>query len=443
MQEMKEKEALLRRNKILQALVLFVSRRTSVDFFHLFRLFPFFSSQTFPSPAVNPGSFNVPKLPPLDPLDCNNICEDVQRFVLQHFTASDFLKISEVCKKWNKQFEGKVLEKTRISGSKMFNNIKTSMKSPKFKQVSLNLDSESGHVFASLFANKVENLAITIENCNKLSLIKFPQVKVLDLKVDSFQVMMDVYPWITNIETKRIEELKLTIADDLGFAKVAFFLRSVANFISRMRSLKKLDLSGCEPETNKKIFGAYGGSRPKFKLEYLKTYSYCYNIYCYDSLKTLVSMDGFRKDMIANILLSYKQLETLEFENCEVEVYYYPDSDDEADNGGFEVNTMIKNLSLKFVVCDEFNPPPFTLLAKKLLAAVPEIETFYVTELTKDLMMFVAANNLKVKQMKYGSIEEGTLEKYEEMCQGGGVVNRDVKFIVVHSEPVELVELVR
>jgi hypothetical protein len=179
-----------------------------------------------------------------------------------------------------------------------------------------------------------------------------------------------------------------------------------------------------------KIFNRNRPIQPKFELVHLKSSELFNFLYGYESLKTLVSFDGFSERSIRNILVSCKKLETLEIENTNwgrMSFWDEPESDEEF-IGTFAANKMIKNLSLKN---DQLDKLHFIDSAEKLLAALPELETFFITKLSTDLMMFVAANNLKVKQVKYSSIDDRTLEKYEEMCQGDGNVNRDIKFIQI------------
>jgi hypothetical protein len=364
-------------------------------------------------------------------LDFSNICEDVQPLILQHFTTKNLLQMSEVSKAWNNQLEGKISEKTCVNGLKLLDKdfalqiFKVNKESQKFKQVSFKLGTESEKV-VGVFTGTVENLKIKVNFTGAENVVRFPKLKVLELEIVSLRKMKETYSWLNDIEARKVQELKLSIRDDLRTSSVATFLNGLAKLITNMQNLKKLDLSGYSRYTVDRIFNRNRRPVvPKFELECLKSPGFLDFSYSYESLKTLMLLDGFSEQKIREILEMFEKLETLEVENCMREWRLWPQSFQP-----FPVNTMIKNLSLELEVV--YDPPPalvFFELATKLLTAVPELETFYVTELTTNLMMFAAANNFKLKQMKYESIEEGTLEKYEEMCQGEGVVNRDIKFI--------------
>jgi hypothetical protein len=341
--------------------------------------------------------------------------------------------MSEVSKAWNNQLEGKISEKTCVNGSKLLFDLQTfklNKESQRFKQVSFELDDESEKI-VGVFAGTIENLKIKVNKMETVrDVVNFPKLKVLELEIDSLQTMKDLHSWVNNIEAGKVRELKVSIKDNLETTGSSTFLNGLAKFVSNMRRLKKLDLSGCNSKTVERIFCRSRFPKPKFELDYLKSPTLFNYVYGYDSLKTLVSLDGFSERGIREILQRCQKLETLEIKNCKGGyrcgrgIFY---GGQRVFEGTFDANTKIKHLSLKFDVY--LDPPVFLGCAKKLLTAVPELETFYVTKLSTDLMMFVAGNSLKLKQMKYESIEEETLGKYEEMCQGEGVVNRDIKFI--------------
>lgn len=89
----------------------------------------------------------------------------------------------------------------------------------------------------------------------------------------------------------------------------------------------------------------------------------------------------------------------------------------------------IKNLSIKVnanVIFGDLDTKIGNILNK-----LPELETFFVTKLTTDLMKFITRSNLKIKTVKFKRVEEGTLVEYQQMRQTQPNIYREIQFINV------------
>jgi hypothetical protein len=262
-----------------------------------------------------------------------------------------------------------------------------------------------------MFAETVEKLTIKAGEDgysprDKL-ITQFPQLKVLHLKINSIDTIMLQGQWIADIDAENIEELKLSIRSDERATHC--LLKVLADMIGNMKTLKILDLSDCAYDVASYMLEYGQFCLPN--LEVLKTEVIDYFDAFKKSLKTAVVIGNISESCINDFLSQYIKVESLEFESC----LYDPNCSHE-----FKVNKKIKNLSLK----------TSDYLVNALLVALPELETLYVPSLTKNLMKFVADKNRKLKQVKFSEIEDGTMEKFEEMQrQGQKEVNLDIKLI--------------
>jgi hypothetical protein len=130
----------------------------------------------------------------LDPFYFDHICEDVQPFILQHFTGKDFLNMTEVSTTWDKQFECKLAEETRVNAMKMLKSLKIRKESPRFKEVFVKLDDENTINAATTFAKTVEKLTINANDNSwcfrSRKITRFPQLKFLNLQIDSMDTLL-------------------------------------------------------------------------------------------------------------------------------------------------------------------------------------------------------------------------------------------------------------
>jgi hypothetical protein len=331
--------------------------------------------------------------------------------------------MSEVSTAWNQQFEGEVAETTRVNAVKLLINSKIRKDSPKLKEVFVELDDENKINVATTFAQTVEKLTIKAKE-SKLGVsdeIQFPQLKVLDLQIDSLETLMNQCRWIVGINAEQIEEVKLSIPafEEYDDEDIQYFHEDLARKIGTMKSLKVLDLSDCVFDDVFHMWENVEFCLPN--LEVLKTD----DVNLFDnfkkSLKTAIVAGEISDLKIAKFLSKFEQLETLDLE---YRLWYKPKRVQ-----GFEVNKKIKNLWLKFTISD-FKRAAFNDHLKKLLAALPDLETLYVDKLSKEVMEFIAANNRKLKQLKFREIECGTKEKFEKMRrQGQKEVNLDMQLV--------------
>jgi hypothetical protein len=358
----------------------------------------------------------------MDAFDFNNVCEDVQPFILQHFTGKDFMNMTEVSTAWNQQFEGKVAVKTHVNATKLLGSLKIRKDSHKVREIFMRLDERNRINVATTFAETVEKLTIQANEIGwcPLNKIQFPQLKILELNIDSTATLMSHCQWIVEINAEQIEELKFSISglDEYDGYETRRFLEILADNIAGMKSLKTLDLSDCDYNVIYDMWKYGGICWPK--LEVFKSEVIDFFDFFMGSLKTAVVIGTLCTFNIRDFLSKYKELETLEFDHCSqgFNVVFRVEE--------FKVNKKVKNLSAKKASDSESDLAIF----KQLLAALPDLENLYVAKLTKDLMEFIAANNRKLKQLKFCEIEDGTVEKFEEMRrQGQKEVNLDMQLV--------------
>jgi hypothetical protein len=358
----------------------------------------------------------------MDPFDSEVLHEDVHRYIAQHFSGKDLLTMSEVSISWNEFAENKIGDKVRLNfnsdsiSTRDFKIIASSSRN--YKDVSVDVGETVSCVALCLTADTAEKLNVDFtdsDNDNDNNGRDFSKLKSLDLTLDNSG------HWILQSKMEQLEELKLALNfDSYESANDGRFIYDSAHeFLSRLKNLKRLDVSDCDDE-----FLHYFHDHRLFKLEYFKG-DINYNMQFVNAQrKSLQSLSSnLCRYELQDLLSKFPKLTTLEFTQCCDKDW---DRHRRFANFILPVNTTIKILKLQFMRNQLVN-----VCCRELLLALPELESLDIKRLTTDMMELIALDLLKLKELKSDSVEDGAWERYEEMKREGiKEVNSEIKLSI-------------
>lgn len=365
----------------------------------------------------------------LDPLGFCNIPEVIQGFIMKHFNGKDLLVMSEVSKSWNNLVKTEIPKKTILNLSKKkakSEDIEILAKiGTTFKEIVMYSEAFN-NIPVSLFADTVEKLKIINDiNVNLKQPVYFLKLKSLDIHLNT---KGENYKWISQLRISELEELKISNLCG-GYPECEFccidadsgnFHSFWMEFFYNIKGLKRMDLGICGNDMSLVLLNQ---TRQLESLRFQQSlYSDVSDIVSF--MKTLKNLTVIEPEDLSFVFKNG----LMELTTLNLEKYSNHSSSFEVDENS--VKHTIKHLSIKTDMSFGFNSQRFNRNVKKLLNAFPELETFYVTKLTSELMKFIADTNWKMKTVKFSVIEEGTLEEYEQMRQTQALnINRDIQFI--------------
>jgi hypothetical protein len=329
----------------------------------------------------------------MDPFDSKTLHEDVYCYITQHLDGKDVLAISEVSTTWNQIAENKIGDKVHLKldldsmKAKDFSTITQTSRA--YKKVSLASNNNGRVNVICELSTHAEEMEISVIHREEQE--SFPNLKILDLNV-----AVNEDSWILKSNMNQLEKLKLNVQCSIGTENDP---SHVHGFLAKLENLKHFELSGC----NLSILETLNVPAP-FQLEYLRA-PLTFNTVFMDSqrqnLQTLVISQNCCKTRFHQILVEFPDLKNLEAELCDC-TWILDDED-----GPIPVNSTIKELKLRNVGDDEF--------LQYLLPSLPALVSLEITWLSIELIEFIAQNLHQLEKLTYQELDEGTLERYEEM----------------------------
>jgi hypothetical protein len=366
----------------------------------------------------------------LDPFNSELLHEHVYCNIIQHFTCKDLLKMSEVSTSWNEIADKRIADKVRFTlklhllTAKDLKILRESSRA--YKTVKMELvvnerydafwswtgdlrnfgwgDNEDCEDFES-YCNKFANLQKQLENLPVIDYDSWLKNNGNLDKIEDFTLNLDY-------GEQEYEDLYEFYYDDTH--------RALHSFIAKQKHLKRLDLGDTHPS-----FLKHYGEKPSFKLESLKgdLYHHCYLQKTQrKSLRTIC--DNFTSEgefTVHRYLKMFPQLTKLEMKKASD---YLGDNRSDSDDYEFihedptlRINMKIKDLKIRDFEHFPHDFYPHGLYSSTILAALPALDTLNIGRLTLRLMEFIAQNLQVLKILRYETVEDGTLERYEEMKQ--------------------------
>lgn len=291
--------------------------------------------------------------------------EHVHVYIMQHLSANDAVKISEVSPSLNEIFESKL------------------------------------RLHLNVFCMSMEELKIISNSMRVYTKVSmnFNYNKRFNRTEESFKTP-ELLDYLKNLN--QIEDFEVTFDYD-DFLK--FFVTDDAyNFIAGQKNLKSLKVI-------KDDFFVKAFALPTlFKLEHLSSLnirSICPLVSSQrENLQSLRVVTVHEKIEISRFLGDFPKLKKLEIEFNFCPTHY--------DEEKIPINTVIKDLKLKIDKCCSAKPIPVEVV-QEILTALPALEKLHINKLTIDAMEFIARNLQKLQKLSYDEADEGSLVRYEEM----------------------------
>lgn len=355
----------------------------------------------------------------MDPLQ--KLHEDVHSLIVQHFTGSDLLQISEVSPDWHeKVITDGAMRKIKLCLSlDDSENFREIMKSERnFK----NIETET-----KSYLNIVTKHAATLEElkiCGDLPLEEndFPNLR----KLTMMNVPSNILWWIS---ISRFNSLRdLTCNFESTNVAVCFF------FFTFLLNLPKLETLNLCSEVNLKalnnVLVIHELRAPAFKLRKLVCFYAPAPEFWNSQAESLESIDikVSHENAITFLLGNFPKLKELRVtakDDFGVAEDTDEDSDEDEDELEYPTNHNIEVLHSSL-------PFPVT---KKIMLATPLVEHIKFEELTTELLDWIVANMKKVKKIEFRSRSEEhenqIRQHYEDLKQQDDDINKKIELSIL------------
>lgn len=345
----------------------------------------------------------------MDPFDCSVLYEDVHRFIYQHLTTKDLLKISEVSTSWYEMTKQKIVNKVRL---------KINLFSLTEKDVEVLDATDRIYKAVLIVLKKMELENLTLDNLEICYLLNFGYNKTI--KKNHLQSKTFAFDsWLMNFNFNTIKDLVLEFEDDQ--------LRSydeLVVFVAKQRNLKRLEIIGSENFMMK--------SSHLFSLTELEFFKgSLIKHFCYDeplkNLTTLIEVEPVREDDLFSCFKNFPKLSKLELEGSldDTNLEDYEDYYGYGESYQYPVNTTIRHLKMRDY--DHFPSFREKVCTSDVISSLPALVTLDIGHLSIHFMVFIARNMLALKTLHFEEAEPGTMNRYEQMkIYEGDKINKNI-----------------